>query len=295
VAHRPLPFLAIVLAILAIGSSATAGVTLTYRMSKAESLKYNCGTTGNGVITAMGRTGPVQMEATFVYVMTCTGVDEAGNMTIVNQVRDLQAKASWDGQPLPVGLAIPQITTVISPNGTVLRTQVLRSSAGAPGGAQDPMAALGSGIAGTGLLDVGQFFGELRNPGFPKEPVVPGNRWKQSLQLKTQTGQPMVVGYETTLLDYATLNQRECARLQTKYEMPLDLGLTGASLFNLTGKQSGSQIAYFDYNAGRPIRFDGTSDTEMVMETPQLFGASGGRQIAVTMVMRSNTSVVLQP
>jgi len=95
-------------------------------------------------------------------------------------------------------------------------------------------------------------------------------------------------------LDYAKLRDTNCARLQTDYEMPMDLGLMGGRLFNLNGTQKGSQVAYFDYASGKTIRFDGIADTEMVMETPQLFSAGGGRQVAVKMNLRSNTSVVLK-
>ncbi len=199
-----------ILALLTVAlATAHADVTLTYKMTKGQILRYQCTTTGNGTITATGRTGPVNMNSTFDYVMTCTGVDEKGNLTVLHAIENLKAEAYWDGQQLPVDLSIPKITTVIAPNGTTLSTQVHREPAPATGAI-----GLGGSIMQASQFDVGQFFGELHGPGFPKESVKPEQRWKQSLQLKTQSGQPMVVNYTTSFLDYAKLRDTNPDRLR---------------------------------------------------------------------------------
>ncbi|NSW58541.1 MAG: hypothetical protein HPY44_21225 [Armatimonadetes bacterium] len=273
---------------------ASAGVILTYKMAKGDVLRYQCDTTGDGTINALGRTGPVHMEARFIYVMACTAVDDAGFMTISHRLENVETQASWAGQQIPVALNIPEIITVISPGGTVLSTRVIRPEAPEPSAEGGLMGALGGALAGGSQLDVGQFFGELHGPGFPVEAVEPGKRWQETLRLKTQSGQLMPVTYTTTFLDYAKLTGVNCARLETDYEMPLDLGLIAGPLFNLRGTQRGSQISYFDYEGGKAMRFDGVSDTQVVMETPQLFGSAAGNQSSVSMTMRSNTTVVLK-
>ena len=113
-------------------------------------------------------------------------------------------------------------------------------------------------------------------------PVVP-----QPAQLFSQ--------FSTAGGDHATLTGRPCARLQTDYELPLDLSLAGAGLLRLAGKQTGNQVAYFDHEAGRVLRFDGASDTSLTMSAPPLFGTAGAQQSLVALTLRSTTSAVLQP
>ena len=280
-------------------AGAQGAIPLRYRMTKGEALTYKCTTVGNGTLNAMGRTDPIKVNSSFIYVMSCTGVDRAGNMTIVHRISNLSVTATWAGQPLPVAMSLPAITTVISPTGTVLNTQVHRGE-GPPGaslGGVDLGGLLG-GLSGLGgqesSFDVSQFLGELHGPGFPQQGVDPGNRWQQALKMLTQTGQPMVLTYVTKFLDFAKLNGRNCVRLQTEYELPLDLSLMGGGLFNVTGKQTGTQVVYFDYVAGRVARFDGTADTSINMATPQLFSMGGAQQTTVSANIRTNTSVVLQ-
>ncbi|MCE5217782.1 hypothetical protein LLH03_12230 [bacterium] len=266
----------------------SADVSLRYKMAKGEMLRYQCTTTGTGSVTMLDKIEPLNMTAEFTYVMTCTALDTSGNMTIVNRIEDLKTTATLSGQALPVSLQIPVITTVMSPTGTIVSTKVERvQQAGTPAtGAPDVLQQM--------QFDVGQFFGDLRGPGFPAEPLHPGSRWQEVLNLTTQAGEKIPLQYTTTLLDYVQLEGRECVRLQTDYQLPLNLSLVAGNLFNLSGKQTGSQIGYFDYQRGRMMRFDGTSDSEMTMALPQLFGAGSGGQQAVKMTLRSVTSVVLQ-
>jgi len=265
---------------------AEADVTLRYGFRAGETLVYDCSSTGQGLIQAMGRTDPLLTQANFLYTVSCTDVGQDGSMTLVHQVQNPQITATWGGQPIPANVNIPTVVTVIEPGGRVLSTQVQRASTA------DASEDLGGMMPGTGF-DVGQFFGELRGPSFPAEPVGVGTSWQDALTLTTQSGQPMVISYVTTLLYFASLSGRPCARLQTDYELPLDLSLMGGQLFNATGTNTGTQISYFEYEAGRLLRYDGTSDTEMTMATPQLFGGAGN-QTSVHMTLRSVTAVVLR-
>jgi hypothetical protein len=284
-------------AVAALGLAPAAGaadVALRYKMAPNQTLTYECSTNGEGTIEAMGRTDPLTMAATFTYTMTCAAKDETGNMTIVHRVLNPVVEATWGSQVLPVALNIPVVTTVISPTGKVLKTTVERPQPVASADGGGLAGQLGGGLMGDATFDVGQFFGELHGPGFPAKAVHPGNRWKDAVRMTTQAGEPMVLGYVTRFLDYAVLSGRSCARLQTDFDLPLALSLQGGPLFNLSGSQTGSQVAYFDYAAGKMIRYDGTTDTAMTMATPQLFGAAGN-QVAAVMNLRSMTSVVLQP
>jgi hypothetical protein len=285
-------------ALLALSLAPLAGaadIALRYKMAANQALTYDCATHGEGTIEAMGRTDPLTMSATFTYTMTCTAKDATGNMTLVHRVLSPVVEATWGDQALPVSLDIPVVTTVISPTGKVLKTTVQRPQPAADAGAGGLLGGLGGGLMGDAAFDVGQFFGELHGPGFPAKAVHPGNRWKDAVRLTTQAGEPMVLNYVTRFLDYATLGGTKCARLQTDFDLPLALSLQGGPLFNLSGNQKGSQVAYFDYTAGRMVRYDGTTDTAMTMATPQLFGGAGGNQVAAVMNLRSVTSVVLQP
>lgn len=275
-----------VVGLLATLTVAEAEVTLRYGFRAGETLVYDCSSTGQGLIQAMGRTDPLLTQANFLYTVSCTGVGQDGSMTLVHEIQEPQITASWGGQPIPANVNIPTVVTVIEPGGRVLSTEVQRAAAA------DVTDDLGATMPGTGF-DVGQFFGELRGPSFPVEAVGIGSTWQDALTLTTQSGQSMVISYVTTLLDFANLSGRPCARLQTDYDLPLDLSLFGGQLFNATGTHAGTQISYFDYQAGRLMRYDGTSDTEMTMATPQLFGGAGN-QTSVHMTLRSVTAVVLR-
>lgn len=274
-------------------SAACADLALQYKFAKGEKLIYLCTTEGAGSIQAMGRTEPLNMDAEFTYIMACAEVDRSGNMTLVHHVEDFVANAAWGAQAIPVSPDIPTVITVIAPSGKVLSTKVKREEA-EEAGAEGVATEFGGSLTQRSHFDVGQFFGQLRGPGFPEDQVGPGSAWKDTVTLVTQSGQELVLNYVTKFLDYAKLEGRNCARLQTDYEIPLDLSLVGGDLFGLTGKQIGSQCAYFDYEAGRVLRYDGTSDTEVTMSTPQLFGMGGGNQVSATMTVRSVTSVILQ-
>lgn len=268
-------------------AGAHAEVVLRYQMTPGETLSYEVTTTGVGTITAAGRTDPLNTDVRFVYEMTCTEVDDEGNLTIRHRVRDIVAQAETAGRQLPVTLGVPVVTTVIAPTGTVLSSRVeppaqQPGTAPVPAGEQAP-------------FDMGQFIGELRGPGFPEQAVKPGDRWEQALRLVTQAGQPMIVKHVTRFIDHAALTGRPCVRLETEYEMPLDLNLAGPGMLRLAGKQKGNQVAYFDYEAGRVLRFDGASDTSLTMSAPPLFGATGAQQSLVALTLRSTTSAVLQP
>ncbi len=275
----------IAVAVLTTCTQVTADVVLRYGFTAGQTLVYDCTSTGEGVIQAMGRTDPLRTSATFAYVVSCTEVSPEGNMTLVHEVQEPQITAMWGSQPIATHVNIPTVITVIEPGGRVLSTQVQQEAAAGAGG-------LSGMMPGTGF-DVGQFFGELRGPSFPAEPLAPGSKWQDQVTVTTQSGQPMVIDYVTALLDFARLHDRPCARLQTEYRVPLDLSLSGGGLFTATGSNVGSQISYFDYEAGRVLRYDGTSDTEMTMATPQLFGGAG-QQTSVQMNLRSVTSVVLR-
>lgn len=272
---------------LTFAACANGGVVLRYQMTPGETLAYEVATSGVGTVTAAGRTDPLNTDVRFVYEMTCTAVDEEGNLTIRHQVRDLVAQAETAGRQLPVSLSVPTITTVIAPTGAVLSSHVEHQPAqpGAPPAPADEQAP----------FDMGQFIGELRGPGFPEQAVEPGERWEQALRLLTQAGQPMIVKHVTRFIDHAMLTGRPCVRLQTEYELPLELSLAGAGLLRLAGKQTGNQIAYFDHEAGRVLRFDGASDTTLTMSAPPLFGTAGAQQSLVALTLRSTTSAVLQP
>lgn len=284
--HRTAIICSVLLALVL--SCAQAGVVLTYKMKKGDVLRYQCETTGDGVIQATVENGPLTMSSRFQYVLTCDDVDTAGNMTITHRVESLQVQAVWNGENLPVEVNIPPVTMKITPGGKVLATNVTRAATDQGGGLS-----LNDAIAQRTQFDVGQFFGDLKGPGFPTQAVEPGSRWKEDVTLNTQSGQPIVVNTTTAFLDYAKLNGVPCARLQTSYTMPLDLSVMGLALFKLSGKHTGSQVAYFDYGQGRALRFDGIADTEMVMQTPQLFGGAGANQTMVSMNLRSNTTVTL--
>jgi len=257
-------------------------------MDKGDVLRYRCETTGDGVISATGQNGPLTMSTRFDYVLSCDDVDAQGNLTVTYRVEDLQVDANWNGQRLPVELQVPAITMKMTPGGKVMATNVARRETEEEGAA----GSMGDLLAQRTQFDVGQFFGDLKGPGFPTDAVEPGARWKETLSLNTQSGQPITVNTTTSFLDYAKLTGVNCARLQTDYAMPLDLSLMNIALFKVSGKHTGSQVAYFDYAGGKVLRFDGIADTEMLMQTPQLFGG-GANQTAVTMNLRSNTSVVL--
>lgn len=283
-------------AIVALAPAALAAdITLRYSMAPQQTLTYQCTTQGEGTIEAMQRTDPLTMNASFVYTMTCIAKDPQFNMTIVHTVRNPTVEATWGTQAIPVSLNIPVVTTVITPGGKVLKTTVQRPEAAPAAEAGGSLGTqLGGGLMGGAAFDVGQFFGELHGPGFPTKPVHPGNRWKDDVKMTSQAGEPLVLSYITRFLDYANLSGRKCARLQTSFDLPLALSLQGGPLSNLTGKQKGTQVAYFDYAKGQMVRYDGTTDTDMTMATPQLFGATAN-QVAAVMKLRSTTSVVLQP
>lgn len=264
-----------------------ADIALRYKMTPGETLVYQCTTTGNGLVHLGGASQPLVTNSAFTYLMSCTAVDMDGKLTVVHRVEDLKAEAALGGQALPVSLSLPVLTTVMEATGRVLDVRVQRSDS-----ASDLGAALGGGLLQRSSFDVGQFFGDLRGPGFPVEPVGPGSRWQDAVQMTTQAGQPLILSYITKFLDYAVLNERDCARLQTDYRLPLDLSLSGGDLFTLSGEHKGTQIAYFDYQAGRTLRYDGTADTRMTMSTPQLF--AGASQVAVSMNVRSSVCVVLE-
>ena len=174
----------------AIAASASAGIVLRYKMAKGETLTYQCGLDGNGAINAMTQSGPVQMAAEFTYTMQCQAVDAAGNLTILHTIREPKVNAVWNGEKLPVNLAVPAVTTVIAPSGTIISTLVHRAQSQAPD-AMSLAGSLGAGLTQGAQLDVGRFYGDLKGPGFPEQEVKPGDRWQQVLNLTTQAGQPM--------------------------------------------------------------------------------------------------------
>jgi hypothetical protein len=270
-----------------------ADVNLVYKMAQGEKVVYNCASNGGGSLQVAGQTEPLRISAQFRYVMECTAVGEQGEMTLVHRLEDVQAKALRGDQPMPVDLNMPAMVTTITPSGRVLHSEVQKAEAGGEGMGLGAM--LGGQLGGMGAgsqFDVAQFYGALAGPGFPTAGVHPGSRWKDSMVMTNEAGQTLTVNYTTTLLDYAALNERTCARLQTDYEAPLSMSLMGGELFNLTGKTKGSQIAYFDYAAGRLVRSDGTSDTTITMSVPQLFG--GGQPVSATAGVRMLTTVVLE-
>jgi hypothetical protein len=287
--------ISVLILVLAASAAVAADIPLRYRMAKGETLRYDCTTTGTGVAKTLDHTDPITLSAEFAYVMTCTGVDKDGNMTVVNRVEDLKVAATMAGKPLPVNMQLPVLTTVMDTTGRVLSTKVEKAEpAGGDAGAL-LAGQLGGTTAGKPAFDLDQFFGDLHGPGFPVEAVHPGSRWQDVLKLTTQSGQTMDLTYTTTLLDYAQLTGHDCARLSTDYELPLELTLTAGYTFNLSGKTTGSQIAYFDYQRGRVLRFDGTSDTQITMALPQLFGSRGPAQQAASMTVRATTTVALRP
>lgn len=282
------------------GLASGAEVTLRYKMAKGDKLVYLGSVTGNGQIQAMGQTTPLAMTVDFRYVLECTEVDGDGHLTLVHRFEGLKASAMQGNQPVPVQVQLPTVLTVITPTGKILRTEVQKpeapaatGDAGAAGGLGGLMSGVG-GLNGDSPLDVAQLFGSLAGQGFPEAAVHPGSRWKDTLKLTNAAGQAMNVDYVTSFLDCAVLNERPCARLQTDYEAPLDMALTAAQLFNLTGKTKGTGIAYFDYEAGRVLRYDGMADMLMTMSVPQLFSGGGAGQQATANV-RTTLSVVLAP
>ena len=145
------------------------------------------------------------------------------------------------------------------------------------------------------ILDVQQFFGELQGPVFPLEAVEPGQQWSDRIVMTTADGQEISVTYTTTLLDFATLNGHNCARLQTQFTVPLQLGITSGGLFDLTGTHYGTTVAYFDYQQGRLVRSDSVAQTQINMSTPQEESDILGTAISVDLTLDSQTVIELQP
>jgi hypothetical protein len=97
---------------------------------------------------------------------------------------------------------------------------------------------------------------------FPDRDVKPGDTWASESKVDLGGGQSRVMKIASRFVGLARYKGRQCARIQTAFEMPMDVSAMTGEAEGVTvksqGKITGQIMTLFDYTAGRELYADGS-------------------------------------
>jgi hypothetical protein len=228
------------------------------------------------------------MSGSLRYVSEVQKIDSSGNATVHTVVEDSSLTATWMGQPIPMTLQLPPVTTRMAPTGKILSCTVATSAS-----QQLPSLGLSGTGAATQAFDLTKFFGTTQNAGFPRQPISPGTEWSDTATITTAEGSKINVSSTSKLLGLVTYRGRQCAKISTTFSVPLSMQMAQEGLpFVLSGSDEGTVTTYFALAEGRMIGSVGKTHTNMTMGTG-LPGVGTGMGISVSIQCQTDVRVAL--
>jgi hypothetical protein len=170
-----------------------------------------------------------------------------------------------------------------------------RAPAGGPRLGADPAASDVVGGAGAELRQADPLRA-LAGLNFPDRDLKPGDHWRSESRIDLGNGRTMVMRIASRFLSVIDYKGRKCARISTRFEMPMDTaGLDGdnrALAMNARGKLAGQITTLFDYVAGQELYVDGSVSMLFKLQMSAADAAESGPSIDMTSAMKLNVRQV---
>jgi hypothetical protein len=235
-----------------------------------------------------------QQVQSAVYRETVREVTPEGVIVLVRTLESGEIIERAEGQE-ETSKPLPKKETVIrmTPRGRILsaRTSYLE---GEDDGQQSGKAAA-VGLEGMGL-DLAALEAVFSYLPLPEEDVQPNDTWNDEVRLPGFLGEPTTtITFKSRLIALKRYRGRDCAKIHTTFEMPLDLDISrllGAPLppgveakFTFDGKIAGSIEWQFDYRQSKVVYAEGpvqmTVKSAFSFTGPKGQSASGGMNLAM--------------
>jgi hypothetical protein len=312
-AHRHRSVRSVALALVVVSAAAVIAsqdVTLQYKWTKGEALKYRMLQETAVDMTGVPGVGQMTVQTTMTQVMSMVATDVAasGNATVQTTIESIKMDVaspamsfSFDStQPVPAGDPMAQqmsrifgaiigqaFTMVLTPAGRLEKVEGITKmmnavGAAAPGAGMPGMDSLMSDEAMKGMF--GQSFA-----GLPAQAVKPGDTWRQEVTVPNPLG-AITSSMTNTLKGVEALNGRNVARFSTIVALKAAPGGGGGGIAGMPmtvtmSDGTGDAETWFDHGRGHMVRSVGNTVLPMTMSMTAPDGSSISMQATTKVKM----------
>lgn len=236
-----------------------------------------------------------------IYRETVTEVTPEGVIILIRSLESGKTSVRMSGQENSTATDMPRTKTVIrmTPRGRILSARTGPAEPSAEG--KPEATGMSPELFG---MDLGMLEAVLSHPPLPEGEVKPNDTWTEEVRLPGFMDSPTVtVTLNSRLLALAPYKGRDCAKIRTFFQIPLEMDLSqmmqqmpmaqgGSGDMQVTGKLSGAIEWQFDYKRGQLVYGEGPLEmvaTTNFTVTQQTGTTSGSAKLA----LKSNQKVTL--